>query len=72
MLLRGARRVTALEPIGSQVLLALPDGTTLKYKSEGELSSFNLLKASRHVLADGRPVVHEGMFYVGDFQPVQD
>jgi len=72
MLKLGARRATALEPVGSTVLLALPDGTTLKYESAGELSTFNFLKAARYVLSDGRPVVHDLAFYAGDFQPVED
>ena len=70
MLSLGARRVTALEPVGTIVLLALPDGSTLRYDSEGEISSFSYLKSARYVLADNRPVAHDGMFYVGDFQPV--
>jgi len=66
----GARRVTALEPVGTAVLLALPDGSTLRYDSLGELSSFDRLRAARYVLADNRPVAHDGAFIVGDFQPV--
>jgi hypothetical protein len=72
MLKLGARRATALEPVGSTVLLALPDGTTLKYDSAGELSNFNFLKSARYVLADGRPVVHDIVFYAGDFQPISE
>ena len=72
MLKLGARRVTALEPVGTVVFLALPDGTTLRYDSKGESSSLNFFKAARYVLADGRPVVHEGVFYVGDFKPIQE
>jgi len=72
MVTLGARRVTALQPVGTVVLLALPAGTTVKYELAGEMSSFDILLSARHVLADGRPVVHDGRFYVGDFKPVED
>lgn len=71
MLKLGARRVTPLEPVGTMVLLALPDGSTLRYESGGELSTYNMLTAARYVLADGRPVAHNGQFYVGSISPVE-